>query len=110
VIPGKAGQTLTFKALQTYSNGDVVRWIGAPDADEPAPRVQLTGGVGGVGLGRRPAAGEPLAGRRRRQAATTAGADTLSIIALALGAIGLVVARVALGGRAGKPLRGGRRA
>ena len=36
-IPGKAGDTLTFKALQTYSDGEVVRWIGAPDADKPAP-------------------------------------------------------------------------
>lgn len=41
-IPGKAGDTLTFKALQTYSNGEVVRWIGPPSADEPAPRVTVT--------------------------------------------------------------------
>jgi uncharacterized protein YcnI len=38
----KPGTKLTFKALQTYDNGDVVRWIGAPDADEPAPQVTLT--------------------------------------------------------------------
>ena len=37
--------TLVFPAVQTYSNGDVVRWIGAPDADEPAPRVTLTAKV-----------------------------------------------------------------
>src|SRR6185436_19764025 len=41
-IPGKAGDKLTFKALQTYSNGEVVRWIGAPSADQPAPRVTVT--------------------------------------------------------------------
>ncbi|HEY7376438.1 MAG TPA: YcnI family protein [Polyangia bacterium] len=41
-IPGKAGDVLTFKALQTYSNGEVVRWIGPPNADEPAPRVTVT--------------------------------------------------------------------
>jgi hypothetical protein len=41
-IPGKAGDILTFKALQTYSNGEVVRWIGPPNADEPAPRVTVT--------------------------------------------------------------------
>jgi uncharacterized protein len=35
----KAGTLLTFKALQTYSNGEVVRWIGNPSADEPAPQV-----------------------------------------------------------------------
>src|SRR3954471_18903103 len=41
-IPGKAGDTLTFKALQTYSDGEVARWIGAPDADKPAPQIQVT--------------------------------------------------------------------
>jgi periplasmic copper chaperone A len=38
-IPGKAGEELTFKAVQTYDNGEVVRWIGAPDSEHPAPQV-----------------------------------------------------------------------
>ncbi len=38
---------LTFKAIQTYSNGDVVSWIeiptkGAPAPDHPAPVLTLT--------------------------------------------------------------------
>jgi uncharacterized protein YcnI len=38
---------LTFKVVQTYSNGDVVRWIelpakGAPTPDHPAPVLLLT--------------------------------------------------------------------
>ena len=37
----KAGTLLTFKALQTYSNGEVVRWIGNPTADAPAPQVVI---------------------------------------------------------------------
>jgi uncharacterized protein len=37
-----AGTKLTFKALQSYAGGEVVRWIGRPDADEPAPQVTLT--------------------------------------------------------------------
>ena len=41
-IPGKAGDKLTFKALQTYSSGEVVRWIGAAGSDTPAPIVTLT--------------------------------------------------------------------
>jgi len=41
-IPGKAGDILTFKALQTYSDGEVVRWIGAPGSDKPAPTVAVT--------------------------------------------------------------------
>ena len=96
VIPGKAGQTLTFKALQTYSNGSVVRWIGAPGADEPAPRVELTSATS--------AAADP--GTRRRanpQPAPAAAAssdsgssDTLSIVALIVGVVGLLVAGVAV--------------
>lgn len=35
-------KTLVFPATQTYSNGEVVHWIGAADADTPAPRVALT--------------------------------------------------------------------
>lgn len=39
-------ESLTFKALQTYSNGKVVRWIetaplGSPEPDFPAPVLQL---------------------------------------------------------------------
>ncbi len=37
----KAGTLLTFKALQTYSNGEVVRWIGNPSADQPAPQALI---------------------------------------------------------------------
>jgi periplasmic copper chaperone A len=37
-IPGKAGEELTFKAVQTYEK-EVVRWIGAPESEHPAPRV-----------------------------------------------------------------------
>jgi uncharacterized protein len=38
---------LTFKALQTYSDGSVVRWIdtqtpGGPEAEHPAPTLKLT--------------------------------------------------------------------
>jgi uncharacterized protein YcnI len=45
---------LTFKAIQTYSNGDVVRWIdvaqpGQPEPDHPAPVLMLTAGGAGTG-------------------------------------------------------------
>ena len=53
VFPVSAGplpsttDSLTFKALQTYSNGEIVRWIeeAAPGAEEPknpAPKLTLT--------------------------------------------------------------------
>jgi uncharacterized protein YcnI len=37
-ISGKAGEELTFKAVQTYEK-EIVRWIGAPESEHPAPRV-----------------------------------------------------------------------
>ena len=41
-LPDKpAGTKLAFKALQTYSGGEVVRWIGAEGSDRPAPIVTL---------------------------------------------------------------------
>ena len=46
-VPDKPGTTLTFKALQTYEGGEVVRWIGPPDADSPAP-VQGAGAAAGA--------------------------------------------------------------
>jgi uncharacterized protein YcnI len=41
-VPKKVGTVLAFPALQTYSNGEIVRWIGPPGSDSPAPRVTLT--------------------------------------------------------------------
>ena len=45
-LPTKPGK-LTFKAIQTYSNGEVVSWIqktvkGAPEPEHPAPTLTLT--------------------------------------------------------------------
>ena len=40
-VPNAPGKTLAFPANQTYSNGEVVRWIGAPDSETPASRVTL---------------------------------------------------------------------
>jgi periplasmic copper chaperone A len=40
-VPDEPGSKLTFPAVQTYSNGEEVHWIGALDADEPAPQVTL---------------------------------------------------------------------
>jgi periplasmic copper chaperone A len=40
-VPGKAGTVQAFKAVQTYSNGKVVRWIGPADSDSPAPTVDV---------------------------------------------------------------------
>jgi uncharacterized protein len=98
-IPGKAGDTLTFKAVQTYDDGEIVRWIGTPDADEPAPTVKVVA-----------AAGDASAAPAAPAAATAddddddggdglaIGALVVALLGVALGAGGLLAAR-----RAGTP-------
>ncbi len=44
---GNPGDQLVFPAFQTYRGGERVAWTGAPDADEPAPRVTLTEATAG---------------------------------------------------------------
>jgi uncharacterized protein YcnI len=40
-VPETPGEELAFPSLQTYSNGEVVRWTGPPDSDTPAPIVTV---------------------------------------------------------------------
>lgn len=95
-IPGKAGDTLTFKALQTYSDGQVVRWIGAPDADKPAPQVAVTAAAGeDQGAAAAPAQGE-VSGATGDDGDDDGGSKTLSIIALIVGGLGLLAGGAAL--------------
>jgi uncharacterized protein len=86
MIPGKAGDDLTFKALQTYSDGQVVRWIGSADSDNPAPVVKVTAGD------------EPAPAATATPAATAddSSGNGLAITALVIGALGLLTAIVAL--------------
>jgi periplasmic copper chaperone A len=90
-VPDKPGSTVTFKALQTYSNGEVSRWIGPPDSEEPAPQVKLTAAEAEAGgSGAQPAA--PAADEGDDEG----GSDTLAIIALIVGIAGLAAGLAAL--------------
>lgn len=90
---GEAGEQLTFKALQTYQGGEVVRWIGPADSDEPAPLVTLAAGEEEQGAApaatpRDEAPGEP------QSAAAPAGDDDggpdgVAFAALIVGALGM---------------------
>jgi uncharacterized protein len=98
---GKPGRQVTFKALQTYQGGDVVRWIGPADSDEPAPTVTLTAADGSGGHGA--PSGTAAGGQDAAPAATTAapatgdgGTDGLAIAGVALGALGLLAGSAAL--------------
>ena len=96
-IPGKAGDTLTFKALQTYSNGEVVRWIGAPDAAEPAPQVKV---IAAADTGHGMAAAKTAAPAAPAAATVTDSGNKaskgLAIAALIVGALGLLAGGAAL--------------
>ncbi|HEU4462395.1 MAG TPA: DUF1775 domain-containing protein, partial [Solirubrobacterales bacterium] len=48
-VPGLPGDTLTFKALQTYEGGEVVRWLGGPNSPEPAPQITVAASDGEQG-------------------------------------------------------------
>ncbi|HET6547350.1 MAG TPA: YcnI family protein [Solirubrobacter sp.] len=93
-IPGKAGDTLTFKALQTYSGGEVVRWIGAEGTDNPAPTVSVTAEATDD------AAAAPASTPAPAAAAASdddgGSGNGLAIVALIVGALGLAAGGVAL--------------
>jgi uncharacterized protein YcnI len=98
---GEPGDVVTFKALQTYDDGEVVRWIGPEDADEPAPTVTLEAAAEGGGHGAPGTAAEGGEDAAAPAASTTApaadeGTDALTIVALVLGALGLAAGIAAL--------------
>jgi periplasmic copper chaperone A len=108
-IPGNAaGKALEFKTIQTYSNGQVVRWIepGLDDAN-PAPRINVTA-KGGVledvaGDEAGPTAGQGgstgmagMAGMATTTAKSSGASKGLAIAALIVGALGLLVGLAAL--------------
>ena len=75
-----ANRTYTFGVQQTYSDGSIVDWAGSESSDNPAPTIVAKSTLGGGG-----------------------GTSTLAIIALIVGAIGVVIGLAAL-------LSGGKRA
>jgi uncharacterized protein len=79
--------TLTFKATQTYDNGDIVRWIGPPDAEEPAPQVKVVAAESGT---------SNAASTSTSSSSSDEDSDTLGIIALIVGGLALIAAIAAL--------------
>jgi len=72
--------TYTFHVEQTYSNGQIVDWAGPESAAAPAPTIDVVSSVGG------------------------GGSSLLTIVALVLGALGVVVGGIALISRGGRSL------
>ncbi|MGN6274742.1 MAG: YcnI family protein [Solirubrobacterales bacterium] len=115
-IPGKAGEELAFKTLQFDDNGEVVRWIGGPESEQPAPQIDVTaeGGVLQDVAGSEtapPAPGSSAGEETESQSAggtSNGGSETLAIVALIVGALGLLAGGTAL--LASRRSRGGRAA
>ncbi|MFD8702155.1 YcnI family protein [Kitasatospora sp. NPDC059648] len=90
--------SMVFKALQTYDNGDVVRWIdeaqaGQPEPAHPAPTLKLTKAASGDGHGVT-ASASPAAGAHgdsSDHAASDGGAESSDDTARTLGVVGIVV-------------------
>jgi uncharacterized protein YcnI len=69
---GSSAKTYTFQVQQTYSDGSIVNWSGPESSESPAPTIELKKSLAGGGT------------------------TTLTIIALVLGAVGVVLAGIAL--------------
>jgi uncharacterized protein YcnI len=71
-----SAQTYSFQVQQTYSDGSIVNWSGPESSEAPAPTIQAAASLGGGGT------------------------SALTIVALILGALGLLAGGFALGGGA----------
>jgi uncharacterized protein YcnI len=74
-----SSKTYTFAVRQTYSDGSVVDWNGPESSDTPAPTIEAKSSLGGGG-----------------------GSSTLAIVALIVGALGVLLGIAALATASGK--------
>jgi len=75
-----SAKTYTFEVQQTYSDGSIVDWSGPESAAAPAPTIKVVSSIGGGST------------------------STLTIVALVLGALGLLVGGIAVVSRGGRAL------
>jgi uncharacterized protein YcnI/catechol 2,3-dioxygenase-like lactoylglutathione lyase family enzyme len=90
-IPGRAGDTLTFKALQTYEDGEVARWVGGPSSQSPAPQVLVTAAAGEE-------QGAAASEDKPAEEGSGGDGDGLAIAALIVAILGLAAGGTALAG------------
>jgi uncharacterized protein YcnI len=88
-LPDAAGTTLLFPAVQTYSDGQEVRWVdvtqeGQPEPEHPAPHLDLVSAT---------AADDSATSPTGHSDST---AKTLGIIGIVVGAVGVVLGGIAL--------------
>jgi uncharacterized protein len=96
-LPDNENQVV-FKAIQTYSDGKVVRWIdpvtpNGPPADNPTPILQLTNPAGAAATPSSAPASSPTVATASTKDNS---ARALAIVAIVLGALALILATGAL--------------
>ncbi|HKS99951.1 MAG TPA: DUF1775 domain-containing protein [Rugosimonospora sp.] len=92
--------SMVFKALQTYSDNSVVRWIdqtveGQPEPAHPAPVLKLSGDSASTAADSSPAPTGAPAVTVAKSTGSAGGALTVGIIGLVLGLIGAVLGGLA---------------
>jgi uncharacterized protein YcnI len=77
----QSSKTYTFGVEQTYSDNSIVNWSGPESSDAPAPTIEAKSSLGGGG-----------------------GGSTLALIALVVGAVGILLGGLALVSKGGRQL------
>ena len=94
---------LSFKALQTYDNGDIVRWIeipqaGQPEPENPAPTLELTAASSdGTTVTATGTAAPAPADDTTNSQSTTASGSSSDDTARGLGIAGIVIGTLGVG-------------
>jgi uncharacterized protein YcnI len=76
----QSSKTYTFGVEQTYSDGSIVNWNGSESSEDPAPTLEAKSSLGG------------------------GGSSTLAVVALVVGAIGIILGGLALVAKSGRQL------
>jgi uncharacterized protein YcnI len=76
----QSSRTYTFGVEQTYSDGSIVNWNGSESSDTPAPTIEARSSLGG------------------------GGSSTLALVALVVGAVGILLGGLALVAKSGRQL------
>jgi uncharacterized protein YcnI len=106
--------SVAFKAIQTYSNGDVVRWIdlaqpGQPEPDHPAPVLTLTTGPATAApAGAAAPAATASSGSDGTARGIAAGGVVIGLIGLALAGLGWRRGRTAVSTESAAPAGNGK--
>lgn len=99
-LPTDVG-SITLPAIQTYSDGSVVRWIepsvtGGPEPDHPAPVLTLTKASSTDGATDTSSTGSPTEATASSTSSSDSTARTLGVLGIVLGVLGLGVGGLAM--------------